>query len=161
LQDLIRERATTDADGRFELATLSSAGQVLRASAPTLAPGWLALPAGPAEDVTLRLGTPGSLAGRVLREDGSAWPNALGIASFNRPEPAGHAMALGIAFTDAEGQYRIEGLPALMGVVLLIGNVDGSSGLPPMQATQIVAGQTARVDFGKPKPEGGAPAATE
>jgi hypothetical protein len=161
LVDIIRERAITDADGRFELTQLSSAGQVLRASSPTLAPAWLALPPGPAEDVTLSLGAPGSLAGRVLREDGTPWEHALMIASFNCPEPAGHAMSLGIDFTDAEGHYHMQGLPPTMGVVLLIGDIDGRSGLPPMQATQIVAGQTARADFGSPRPEGGAPPAPE
>ncbi len=155
LDDVIVARDLTDADGRFEIPHLTTASQqVLRASAPGHGPAWVEAEAG-ASEVELRLPQGAAVEGTARNLDGTPRPGVLLVASFPSTLAAAHCMTFGGDFADADGNYRIDGLPAQAGVVLLLDESGSPNGLPPMQPVTLRPGVTTRVDFGD-APEPGA-----
>jgi len=102
------------ADGRFELPSVPNGTILLTATAPGFAQRrWIPIRTPAADEVTVRLAeSDGAIvAGRISRMDESPVPNATVVVE-SRVENGGQLPegTVGLALTDADGRYRIEGL---------------------------------------------------
>jgi len=142
-------------DGTFELAHLSRGRQRLRATCPGHGAAWsepIDLAAGEPADLVLHLVRPGSIEGLVARDDGTAWPGALVIASwidmsatlFDRA-----CIHFGSSTADLRGRYLIEDLPPGLYVVLNVmeGREPGAGAVPRVQQVRVESGVRARIDL--------------
>ncbi len=148
LPEVIVARTLADDEGRFELRDLSRGPpQVLRASASGRGPAWAE--AGPdAGELEIRLPLGGAVEGQVWRGEGEPWEGAGLVASFLPMAPLARCMAFDVALSDAQGRYRMDDLPAQMGVVLLFEDFEAPTKMPDMQSMTVRAGASVRVDFG-------------
>ncbi len=114
-------RATADAQGRFRLAGLRSQRHMVVARAPGRGAGFLqGVPAvaegGP--EVSLPLGPGATVSGEVIDAEGKGIAGALvavGVG-FETMEVPWRESVFGRAFgtTDAEGRFRVEGVPTVL-----------------------------------------------
>lgn len=134
------------ADGRFTLSHVSGGpqGNVLRASADGYAPTWR-VGVQPGAECALVLRRGGTLEGLVTGADGSPTAGAqLVVVAMEQPTLPRTNFAL--ATSDHEGRYRVEHLPPLTMIAVLIGEDDR----PDVRPLQMVDGTTVRADFGTP-----------
>lgn len=128
--------ARTDSSGAFRLEHVAAGAHVLRATASGLGASWTARAEFSANDsIELRLGQPGTLAGRVAHEDGRAWRGAIVIASFMRMEGGIERFSYGMGVADEDGQYSITDLPA--GNYVLLNVLDTSPGQSSVASRQV------------------------
>lgn len=148
---------TTDAAGRYVLGGLRRGTEArLRASAPGYAPAWVtaraAVPGQSTElEADLALDVGGGVSGVVERPDGTRWQGAMLIASrqdFHPIGPKRPPLTFGAGWSDAEGNYRIEDLPAGTYVVLLFDG-EGENGQEPLaiRMTGVRGQDFTQVDF--------------
>lgn len=143
----------TGPDGGFEIEHLTAGTQILRATLPKLAADWSA----PLElregevvgGVELELGEPGGIAGRVTDAEGEPRAGVTLIASHSDFDMLRPVLTYRLGETDAEGRYRIEGLPPGQFVVLNFGEaVEAAESVQPdMVFANVHAGETTTVDF--------------
>lgn len=102
--------AVTDEDGAFTLADLVPGRYRVEARAPPLAPVWATgVPTGSAA-VQLQLAPGGTLTGTITAEDGSVVPGAT-VAALRHTGPLTRAAQAQTTVFDAQGEFRLEGLP--------------------------------------------------
>jgi len=159
-------RTLTRADGRFELSGLST-GQPehsLRASHPERGAGWARVdssesdsdPSSTLGEVEIVVARAGSIAGRVAADDGTAKVGSRIIASYvGHVEPC---LSFGADLTDAEGRYRIDGLPP-GSYALIHAGPDTSRGPEDFESVTafvpVESGAVATHDFGNTRSLGG------
>ncbi len=137
--------ATSGPDGRFELAHLNGGHHTVRVSAAGFAPEWIEdvrTPAQPGDELELELGPGGALEGTVTRADGSPWSAAqLVVVAMDLAQHP--LMSFAMARTDADGRYRVEHLPAVTMIAVLLHEDDR----PEVKPVEIRAGEVAVADF--------------
>jgi protocatechuate 3,4-dioxygenase beta subunit len=118
-----RRLAVTSDDGTFALANLADDTWLVEARAPGFAPSAVARlgrrrgAVSPAEPLTLRLGPPRSITGRVVGPDGAAMAGArVRALRLSAADPV-------TAITDADGRFALVDLDA--GPFALVANKDG------------------------------------
>lgn len=143
----------TDEDGAFTLTGLSAGTQALRVMAAGHGPLWSgSFPLERGEHLQgllfeLRAGA--TVSGRITRPGGAPWAGAMVSVSMPDDPADRPCLAVAPAFTDEEGRYVVDDLPAMRGVVLLIGDLNemGLSAGPKLQPIVIEAGESQVVDF--------------
>ena len=83
---------------------------------PNHAIGWQNLPPQSTSDVEIRLGTPGSISGKIMNEAGEPIENAEARIQYLTTEEHGvglgiHVMPISPAKTNADGEFVLRGLP--------------------------------------------------
>ncbi|QDU68697.1 MSCRAMM family protein [Engelhardtia mirabilis] len=140
--------ARSDAAGAFELAPLSTGKHRLRATAPGHAPVWIEVEIGAraAEDLRFELPAGGTVFGRTADEFGRPRVGAVVVSSYFESPGGTRKGFYGAAITDERGEYRIDGLPAGIHVVLLFetSEPEAPSAMLPLV---LPAGGQRRVDF--------------
>lgn len=137
-------QARSGSDGRFVLAHVgvSALGSMLRVSADGYAPTW-SRNARPGEELELVLRPGGTLEGRVTGADGGPWSGAQ-VVVVAMEQPTLPRTNFALATTDLEGKYRIEHLPPLTMIAVLMRDGDR----PDVRPLQMVEGALVRADFG-------------
>ncbi len=151
-------RAATRArtDGSFVLDGLGPDGDVLRVTAPGYAAAWSPAPAASGEEraadgasvelAPVRLARGGSVEGRVLRQDGSAWPGAFVIASRMGTGAVGERMSYARVQSDSDGAYSIADLPP--GAYVVFSFVPSAGGTPATRDLRIAGTEVVHLDLG-------------
>ena len=135
--------ARSGPDGRFELRHVGPGAHVLRASAEGFAPAWKAQ-ARPASEHTLELGRGGTLVGLVTGADGGPLSGAE-VVVVAMEQPALPRTNFAHTVTDLEGRYRIEHLPAVTMIAVLL-----RDGRPDVRPLQVLEGAEMAVNFETP-----------
>ena len=141
--------AHTGPDGGFVLEDLSSAAHVLRATAPGYAPAWRGpLAVVDALPIELRLSAGGRLEGLVSNDAGAPVEGGLLILSITDFGAAHPLMSYAMAFTGADGRYRIDDLPEGDWPLLSFGRPGPGMPLDPeLGFVHIAPGEVTRRDF--------------
>ncbi|HTF88605.1 MAG TPA: carboxypeptidase-like regulatory domain-containing protein [Planctomycetota bacterium] len=148
----------TDAEGRFHFEHLASSSTVIRAQLRGFASTWSSaiVPGASDAELAIEMTGGGALAGRVEREDGSAWVGAGVVAMPQRTLIDLPRRSYGWGMTDAGGAFLIEDLPPgdYVAVRVEATRADAQSDQPASARTRtevrevrIRAGATARLDF--------------
>ncbi len=142
----------TDANGGFELEHVARGPQVLRASDGGLSVVWserLELAGSlPLAGLELRLPPGGGIEGYVRDEHGEPRAGAPLVASCVPFGEQRTCISYKFASTDAEGYYKVEGLPRGSIAVLLFHPVEGGDDVTPdMQLAMVEPGKLTRIDF--------------
>ena len=143
----------TDSLGRFTLPHVAPEKTVrLRASGGGFAPTILSVRTAAAESTRIELGPGTTVRGVVERPDGSRWSGAVVVVSLSGRDPSAQdrpAMTYGIDQCDANGEYRVQGLPAGSFVALVFDPMDRET---PREFRQlrIRDARELRVDFLSP-----------
>jgi len=136
-------QARSGPDGRFTLAHVGPGAHVLRASAAGFAPTWKA-GARAEEEHALVLRAGGTLVGRATGADGGPLAGAeLVVVAMEQPTLPRTNFAL--AETDLEGHFRLEHLPAVTMIAVLM-----RDGRPDVRPVQMLDGAEVRVDYATP-----------
>jgi hypothetical protein len=102
--------AVTDDDGRFVLQDLVPGPHRVEARYPGFAPVWASgVPAG-ADALVLQLAPGGAITGTITAEGGGAVPGST-VVALRHTGPLTRVPQAQATVFDAEGQYRLEGLP--------------------------------------------------
>jgi hypothetical protein len=141
--------ARTGPDGGFVLEDLSSAPHVLRATAPGYAPTWRGpLAVVGAAPIEMRLEAGGAVEGLVSDDAGAPIEGGLLILSIS-DFGAGHPlMSYAMAFTGADGRYRMDDLPEGDWPLLSFGRAAAGMPLDPELAfVHVAPGEVTLRDF--------------
>jgi len=136
-------QAVSGPDGRFTLRQVGPGAHVLRASLAGHAPTWKTL-AQPGSEHVLTLPRGGTLVGRVTGADGGPLAQAeIVVVAMDQPSLPRTNFAL--ARTDLEGRYRLEHLPPMTMIAVLI-----RGDRPDVRPLQMLEGAEVQVDFATP-----------
>ena len=147
--------ATTraSADGSFRLDHLRPGPHRLRVTAPGFGAAFLepilVVENEVRANVTVELHAGGSVAGFVSRPDGTPWAGAQLLCTMMEQTP--HAqMNFATARTGPDGRYRMDDLPLLPMLVVLVD--PGSQNRPRVKPVEVRANETQTVDFETTQP---------
>lgn len=140
--------AVTDDEGRFVLQDLVLGPHRVEARYPGLAPVWTTgVPAG-ADALLLQLAPGGAIAGTITAEGGTAVPGAT-VVALRHTGPLMRVPQAQATVFDADGEYRLEGLPP--GIYDVVG---GAAGHALVRARDVEVG-AAEVELSLSLPAGG------
>lgn len=140
--------AVTDDEGRFVLQDLVPGPHRVEARASGLAPVWATgVPTGSAT-LVLQLASGGAIVGTITAADGRAVPGAT-VVALRHTGPLVRVSQAEATVFDAEGEYRLEGLPP--GVYDVVG---GAAGHALVRARDVEVGAT-EVELALSLPAGG------
>ncbi len=148
LQYWVPKSTTTGPDGGFQLDFLRPGVHRLRVSAPGYAPLFVEDVEILAEELldglAIELRRGGAVEGRVTTEDGSPAAGAT-VMCVMREQNEHRQMHFEMALTDSEGNYRLEDLPTLPMLLILVDPTQERR--PRVKPVDIEEGRTKRVDF--------------